>query len=330
MGDVFHVFPALTDLQAAMPDVVLDWVVEKTFSEIPSWHPFVNRVLPIEQRKWRKSPFKQQTRKEVSDFYAKLNQESYDLIIDAQGLYKALLISRRVPKTPVAGLDWHSVREPLASFFYDKKYFVDKNQHAITRLRSLFSQALGYQWSVDSPIDHGLNTQEWLPLLTDDHPYVVLFHGTTWETKYWPEPSWRELITRFHEAGLKTILCWGNDEEQQRSLRLVDGMPGEQTFVPENKLSLNEVARLIKYANAVISVDTGLSHVAAALDRPMVVLYRVTNPKLVGAAGPSVKHLASPLAPDYIKKFSSIEEEEKSLDGLGVNDVWRELLPLMK
>jgi heptosyltransferase-1 len=84
------------------------------------------------------------------------------------------------------------------------------------------------------------------------------------------------------------------------------------------------MARLLKHATAVVSVDTGLSHVAAALDVLLVVLYRVTDPKRVGALGAKVTHLCSPLAPNYIKKFKP-DQEQASLVGLGVEDVIRQL-----
>ncbi|MEA1990564.1 MAG: lipopolysaccharide heptosyltransferase 1, partial [Pseudomonadota bacterium] len=64
MGDVFHTFPALSDAQANLPGLVVDWVVEKSFAEIPKWHPVVDKVYPIELRKWRKTLLKKKTHEE--------------------------------------------------------------------------------------------------------------------------------------------------------------------------------------------------------------------------------------------------------------------------
>ncbi|PIX80688.1 MAG: lipopolysaccharide heptosyltransferase 1, partial [Piscirickettsiaceae bacterium CG_4_9_14_3_um_filter_43_564] len=76
-----------------------------------------------------------------------------------------------------------------------------------------------------------------------------------------------------------------------------------------------------KFAKAVVSVDTGLSHVAAALDVPMVVIYRVTDPNLVGALGKKVTHLQSPLAHKYIKKFNDKYQQQSSLSSISFRDV---------
>lgn len=329
MGDVFHTFPALSDALAAIPGLKVDWIVEKSFSDIPAWHPAVDKVYPIELRKWRKSLFSGQTRQEIKAFFEEVNQNRYDLILDAQGLYKSVWVGRRI-RGPISGFDLKSAREPLASLFYQHKYPVAKNQHAILRLRQLFAQALNYSFDDGLPIVYGLNTQalskpEVLPTDWNNDDYLVFLHGTTWETKYWPEEYWIELLHKVSDAGFKVILPWGNDEEFQRALKLASSLENGQAWVPDQMLSLNTMARLLKNAKGVVSVDTGLSHVAAALEVPMVVLYRVTDPKLVGADGAKVTRLESPCAPGYIKQFRDKSESEKSLQNIDPETVWNRL-----
>ncbi|WP_028487125.1 lipopolysaccharide heptosyltransferase I [Thiomicrorhabdus chilensis] len=329
MGDVFHTFPALSDALAAIPELKVDWIVEKSFAEIPTWHPAVDTVYPIELRKWRKSLFSGQTRQGIKAFFEEVNQTRYDLILDAQGLYKSVWVGRRI-RGSISGFDLKSAREPLASLFYQHKYPVAKKQHAILRLRQLFAQALNYSFDDDQPIVYGLNTQAWskpevLPKEWNDDGYLVFLHGTTWETKYWPEEYWIELLHKVSHAGFKVVLPWGNDEEHERALRLADSPEIQQAWVPDRMLSLNIMARLLKNAKGVVSVDTGLSHVAAALEVPMTVLYRVTDPKLVGADGTKVIRLESPCAPDYIKQFRDKSESEESLQNIDPETVWNRL-----
>ncbi len=330
MGDVFHTFPALSDAQNNLPGLVVDWVVEKSFAEIPQWHPVVDKVYPIELRKWRKTLFSKQTRQEVKAFFEAINQTEYDLIVDAQGLYKSLWVGRKL-NAPISGFDFKSAREPLSSLFYKNKYGVAKDQHAILRLRQLFAQALQYPLAENAPIVYGLSTQAWSkPAVLLENvgqgDYWVFLHGTTWETKYWPEAYWIELLQKANDAGVKVILPWGNQEEHERALRIASVSKNDQAWVPDEMLSLNTVAKVLKNAQAVVSVDTGLSHVAAALEVPMVVLYRVTDPKLVGADGSKVKRLQSPCAPLYLKKFNQPEQEQLSLKGLSVDAIFQTLI----
>ncbi|WP_319381749.1 lipopolysaccharide heptosyltransferase I [Thiomicrorhabdus sp.] len=322
MGDVFHTFPALSDAMQAIPGITFDWVVEKAFAEIPKWHPAVDKVYPIELRRWRKNLFRNETRQQINAFFQDLNQTSYDLILDAQGLYKSVWVGRRI-QGPVSGFDLKSAREPLASLFYRYKYPVAKSQHAILRLRQLFAQALKYEFLSNTPICYGLQTESWCrPSVVpwQNEAYLVCLHGTTWETKYWPEENWNRLLEKAAHLGLKVILPWGNNEERLRSLRLQDELKSDSIWVPEKMLTLNEMAAVLKNAKAVVSVDTGLSHVAAALDVPLLVLYRVTDPQLVGADGAKVTRLVSPLASQYLKKFSG-DQERLSLQNIGVQEV---------
>jgi len=329
MGDVFHTFPALSDAQQNLPGLVVDWVVEKSFAEIPKWHPVVDKVYPIELRRWRKSLFSKQTRNEIKDFFEEINQTQYDLIIDAQGLLKSAWVARKV-KAKTAGYNWDSAREPLATLFYQFKYPVAKDQHAILRLRQLLAQSLQYPLPENAPIVYGLNIQAWSKpeLVTQqfsENDYWVFLHGTTWDTKYWPEAYWIELLQKANSLGKKVILPWGNNEEHQRAIRIANTARANDVWVPTEILSLNDMAKTLKNAQAVVSVDTGLSHVAAALEVPMVVLYRVTDPKLVGADGAKVTRLASPCARLYLKKFADIEQENYSLVELGVSNVLHQL-----
>ena len=143
MGDIFHTFPAITDLKTHYPEIEIDWLVEDSFKEIVAWHPAVNRVVPIHLRRW----MKERNKKSWQEFKAWRNtlcEQEYDLVIDAQGLFKSAVIAKMVSAKVIHGFDKNSAREAIASYLYHKKYYVNKNQHAVTRTRQLLSQVLNY------------------------------------------------------------------------------------------------------------------------------------------------------------------------------------------
>lgn len=286
LGDVIHSLPALTDAQRAIPGIRFDWVVEEGFAEIPSWHPAVGQVIPVAIRRWRKHPLQTLRSGEWQRFKSRLAVERYDLVIDAQGLLKSAWLTRYV-KAPVAGLDRHSAREPLAARFYDRTFAVPREQHALERVRQLFAQALGYELPAGLG-DYGLDRNR-LPIPSDE-PYLLFLHGTTWASKHWPEPYWRELAERMSAQGWAIRLPWGNADEQARAERIAAGLATVRVLP---KLNLAGVAGVIAGARACVAVDTGLGHLAAALDVPTVSLYGPTLPGRVGAYGRDQVHLCA-------------------------------------
>ncbi|OOW01300.1 lipopolysaccharide heptosyltransferase I [Pseudomonas sp. MF6396] len=297
LGDVIHALPALTDAAHAIPGIRFDWVVEEGFAEIPTWHPAVDHVIPVAIRRWRKNLWQTLKNGEWRQFKKRLRERKYDLVIDAQGLVKSAWLTRYV-KAPVAGLDRYSAREGLASRFYDRRLSVARGQHAVERVRQLFALALGY----DLPSglgDYGLDRSRLEEIPTK--PYVVFLHGTTWDTKHWPELYWRQLAERLGRTGLHICLPWGNPAEKARAERIAQGLKNAQVLP---RLNLAGVARVLAAAKACVAVDTGLGHLAAALDVPTLSLFGPTNPGLTGAYGKAQVHLGSdfPCAPCLQKK----------------------------
>ncbi|QDD91376.1 lipopolysaccharide heptosyltransferase I [Pseudomonas oryzihabitans] len=286
LGDVIHTLPALTDAARAIPGICFDWVVEEGFAEIPAWHPAVGQVIPVALRRWRKQPFSAWASGEWGEFKNRVREQAYDRVIDAQGLLKSAWLTRYV-NAPVAGLDRHSAREPLASRFYDERYHVAKGQHALERVRQLFAQALDYPLP-NSVGDYGLDRHRLAG--PNETPYVVFLHGTTWVSKHWPEAHWRELAERMSRLDWPVRLLWGNEAEHARAERIADGLDGVQVLP---RLNLAGVAKVLAGARACVAVDTGLGHLAAALDVPTVSLYGPTSPKKVGAYGRSQVHLSA-------------------------------------
>jgi heptosyltransferase I len=289
MGDVIHTLPALTDAVNAIPGISFDWVVEENFAEIPSWHPGVKKIIPIAWRRWRKQLLAVPTRRDFLKFRQNLRAEKYDLIIDAQGLVKSALCARLARGMRI-GLDFKSARETLAALFYRRTVSVNFQQHAITRMRSLFSKALGYALP-DTVPDYGIDRKTLLAAAAvPEAPYLVFLHGTTWATKHWPETYWCQLTNIANENGFKVKLPWGNASEHERAVRIAAQATNAEVLPRQD---LSGMAKILAGAQAVAAVDTGLGHLAAALDVPGVSMYGPTDPKLTGALGARQLHLSA-------------------------------------
>lgn len=283
LGDVVHLLPAVSDVYRHYPAAQIDWVVEEAFAEVPRWHPAVQQVIPVAIRRWRKHLGQRQTWQEMAALRTTLQQQTYDAVIDAQGLVKSALLSL-LTHGKRHGYERGSIREPLASGCYQHTYNVPRTYHAITRNRLLLAQALGYSIEND-PLDYGIAQQRFaLPELALPERYVVALHGTSRVAKEWLEAHWQYLSTVLAEHGIATLLPWGNARERERAERLAQANPSVQVL-PRSRLS--ELAALMQQALGVIGMDTGLMHIAAALNKPGLALYPVTASELTGVVGNS-------------------------------------------
>jgi heptosyltransferase-1 len=297
MGDIIHTLPALTDASRAIPHMTFDWVVEEPFADIPGWHQAVDKIIPVALRRWRKGIFSKESRTGWRQLRKQLHEQKYDLILDAQGLVKSALLTFLASGVR-AGLDFGSARESLASFAYQRKLNVNFYQHAILRQRHLFSLALGYPMPETLP-DYGL-THQAFSSPTPDENYLVFLFGTTWGSKHWPESYWSELAKLAEIAGYRVKISGYSTEEMEQAARIGKGCAVD--ILP--RMDIKAMAGLLANAKAVVAVDTGFAHLAAALDVPTVSIYGSTNPAYTGAQGKFSRHLAAdfPCSPCFNRK----------------------------
>ncbi len=311
LGDIIHTLPAVTDARRARPDIMFDWVVEENFVEVPAWHPAVDRVIPVAFRRWKKNVLKSLRGSEFKKFREEIKREHYDLVIDAQGLIKSGVISR-MSRGLTVGLSDRTIREPLATLFYNKVYSVPWSEHAVDRVRQLFARALQYEYN-PRVIDYGINQAriQGRVQAENDTKRVVFLHGTTWPTKHWPVSYWARLAKIASSKGFEVLLPWGDDSERERA----QSIARQSAATVLEKQSLTELAAKLSSVNGVIAVDTGLGHLAAALARPTLSLYGPTNPGLSGTYGHTQSHLKSELACSPCMKKSCAYKGEILEDG---------------
>jgi len=276
LGDVVHNMPAITDVARLCPDARIAWIVEEAFAPLVQLHPLVDEVIPVATRRWRANILSPATWSEIGASMMTLRERDEDIVIDTQGLIRSALITKLVSGTR-HGYDAASIREPLASRFYDVTHTVSRALHAVDRNRALSALALGYE--VPEGIDYGLAQAE---AAGAAHRYAVLLHGTSRPAKEWRESDWIGLGQFLRKEGVRVVLPFGNAREQERSQRLHEAIAGSEIF---ERQPLDKTAQLIAGASLVVGVDTGLLHLAAAYRVPLIGIYLATDPGLTGPRG---------------------------------------------
>lgn len=295
LGDIVYALAVVSDIRRERPDIAVDWVVERGFVPLLALCPDVRHVIEFGLRGWRAAPFAASTWNGVRTFRRELRAARYVAILDLQEQVKGALIAR-IARGVSHGFDRTSIREPLATLFDDVHHRVPRGLHFVERCRRLAAAALGYRtgypprWNLRVPGP---------PASMPARPYIVALHGTSRDDKLWSEADWRSALEAWNRAGCAIVLPWGSAAEEARSRRLARGLAN--AVVPA-WLSLPDVASLLARAALAVGVDTGFTHLAAALGTPTIALFSVTEPARhgVACAGPHAHDLGSVGAPPSV------------------------------
>ncbi len=275
LGDVVHNMPMVADILRHYPHANIDWVVEEAYADLVRLNRGVRNVIPFALRRWRKSLASAQTCAEMRSFHQTLRAQPYDVVFDTQGLIKsgAVMGMARLAsggrRIGLANGTEGSGYEPISRIFHTMSVPVGGRTHAVMRARMVAAAAFGY--AIASPADFNLNAPDgsrpaWLP----DQPYAVFFHGTARAEKRWDDASWVQVAQSLAARGLPVLLPWGSEPEKQAADRLAARMQNAQVLP---RLSMMDAVLLAQRASLAIGVDTGLTHIAAAFNRPTIELY---------------------------------------------------------
>ncbi len=283
LGDVIHAMPAVQDIRLAFPQAQIDWVVERGFAPLVRRCAGVHRVIEVDLRRWRKSPWSPQTRAEWSAFKTELQRERYDAVLDLQGLTKSALVSWLARLAPggkryaMANRTDGSSYEAPTRWVAHRAIALPRQLHAVQRSRLLCAQALGY--TLPKAISYGLAGQggdlqaelEVVPVVPPTRrPCVALIHGSSRADKLWPLTHWLALGARLNDQGYTLALPHGSQQEQREAEVLAAQL---EHAIVWPRLDLDAMIDALGTCVGVIGVDSGLSHLAVALDLLHVQIY---------------------------------------------------------
>jgi heptosyltransferase I len=285
LGDVLHTLPVVHDIKTAHPDAQIDWVVESSFAGVVRRCDGVNNVITCELRQWRKAPFSTETRQAWRVFKTNLQREKYDAVIDLQGLTKSALVSKLAKLSPTGKRYAMANRTDGSSYEAPTRWLADEairlapHVHAVQRAREVCAQALKYKLSENANFKPqykllaGVNNAYAAinNIAKIDHKAIVVFtHGSSRDDKLWSVSHWVELGQRLNAAGFGVALAHGSAEEEQRS-HVIAKQLADAIVWP--RLGLNAMVDALGGSAGVVGVDSGLSHMAVALDVPHVQIY---------------------------------------------------------
>lgn len=267
MGDIIHAMVALQFIKKEIPNAQIDWVVESGFRGVLENNPHIDNILPINLKSIKKQKSKIFNQYKILKSYSKNN---YDIVIDAQGLLKSAIVSKIIGAKTIAGFDKESIREGIASFFYNKKVHIAYDANTIERNATVICEPLGIEITSEKII----NKEKFLFWASHVENLPEIFNlfviGSTWESRNYPKEKFVEVA-----RALKTVtyIVWGSEEEHLKAL----WMQEQSEFLhvlPRG--SLDELKYVISKCSLLIGNDTGPTHMAWGLNVPSITIFGPT------------------------------------------------------
>lgn len=264
MGDIIHAMVALQFIKKAFPNADIDWVVESAFCGVLENNPHIDTILPLNLK-----AIKKQKRNIISQYklIKKYSKKNYDILIDAQGLLKSALVSRLIGAKVIVGFDKNSIREGIASYFYNKKVSIAYDANTIERNVKVLCEPLG----IDVATQEILNKEPFLftsDTVKHSEKYPLIFVvGASKANKIYPKEHFLEVITFLQK---KVLIVWGNEDEY----KIAKWLSEKSSFAiiaPQG--DINDLKNFVSHTELLIGGDTGPTHMAWALNIPSITLF---------------------------------------------------------
>lgn len=266
MGDIIHAMVALQFIKKEYPNSQIDWVVENAFKGVLENNPHIDNILPVDLKSIKKRKLEIFNQIKLINKYALNN---YDVVIDAQGLLKSAIVSKilggRTVGSFIAGFDKDSIREGIASYFYDKTVFIPYEKNVIDRNIKVICGSL----NITIEKEDLLTKKSFLySKVNNKNKFNIVFViGASKINKMYPQEKYLELAQRLKED---VLVVWGNDEEY----KIAQWLSSQSNFIKiAPKGNLEDLKNIISNSKLIIGSDTGPTHMAWALNIPSLTIF---------------------------------------------------------
>ncbi|GHP43129.1 lipopolysaccharide heptosyltransferase I [Helicobacter pylori] len=310
LGDIIVSAVFLALIKERFTNAQIEWFVDERFGAILEHSPYIDKLYPIAL----KSTLMTFNPLKIFKLFKSLRAYEYDIVIDMQGLIKSALITQMLKAPKKVGFDYASAREGLSAFFYSQKVSIAYNESVLKRNFTLLSHALNlpkkeiseslssrakvfsYQ---DSPKIDALN-------LNKNKLKILFVLETSKINKTYPIERFKELALALEN--FQICLLWHADENKANAL--YGALKNQHDVLLLPKLTLNEIKALLFKMDLIIGGDTGITHLAWALQKPSITLYGNTPMERFKLESPINVSLTGNSNANYHKKDFSIQNIE--------------------
>jgi heptosyltransferase-1 len=302
MGDMIHTLPAVASLKQGFPGHRILWVVAPRWAPLLEGNPYVDEIVTFNRHRIS----------DVFDSWKRLVEIRPDKTVDFQGLLQSALVSRITRPRELIGWSRQDARESLAALFYSIRV-VSKAAHIVDKNIELAMMAGAPRPVYEFPVPQG-EPEGVLPagLFVLAHPFAG------WKSKQWPLENYGALARLLSRESVRLVA------------NVAPARAAELAKTPDVMVHVSSLPGLIhatRRATAVLALDSGPAHLAAALRKPGVALFGPTDPSRNGPYGASIRVLRDPAA---VNSYKRRDDYDQSMRSLSVQQVYEALISQLK
>lgn len=319
MGDVLHTLPAAADLRHRFARARIAWAVDSKWAPLLGSNPHIDEAIPVPLGRWRRSKLAPATWREVSGFVRGLRESGFDFAFDFQGLLKSGICCSVSGASIVVGFDRSLLREPASELLYSRRAPAS-SPHVVDRYRELawFGSSRSPSREAEFPLPPG-DSSILLP-----ERFVLTSPQAGWGAKQWPRSHYCALArTVWQEHGMPLVAdCAPGHSAYVRQIRAA----APQGAVIPHISTIPQLIAATRRATAVVGVDSGPLHMAAALGKRGVAIFGPTDPARNGPYGTSIAVIRKH---DAETTYERSQDPSESMRACDPDLVYSQLRPLL-
>ncbi len=259
IGDIVLTTPVVRCLKQKYPQAEIHYLTKTAYGPMLSNNPYIDRIHFLSD--------------DLDPVIEYLRKEKFDHVVDLHHNFRTMRVKK--------GLGVKSYSFPKLNFkkwlLVNLKMHVMPDKSIVERyfeaVRSLgvFNDGKGLDYFL--PTDKRIANTD-IPM-SHWGGFVGCVIGGSYSTKKLPIEQWKA----FCEAVPYPVMLLGGPEDMQAGNEIAEG-DRVKIYNSCGKFSLNESAELVKYARVIVSNDTGLMHIAAAFQKPIISLWGNTSPEI--------------------------------------------------
>lgn len=271
IGDIVLASPLIRLVRQRFPQAKIDMLVCAEFEELVAANPNLSRVILFDRKTGLKGLLR---------LCSRIREERYNLVIDIHKKLRSFLLCRTSGARQTVSYNKHSfLRFLLVKFKINR--FVETPYVANLYLKSVEGFGIkddgqGLELNIARAKDMGVLELLRLEGVSKEYPLIGLAPGAHWYTKRWPKERFIELANLLIQRKGATIVIFGGRDEIALSEEIGGSLLNKPVIVT-GKLSLMETAALLKRCKVLITNDTGVMHIAAAVKTPVVAIFGPTT-----------------------------------------------------